>query len=202
MDPESPAVVSPQAQAPLPLPSIQEAHQLKTPPVPSSRLGHSTSDTTSVSVAATSTTPPTTTATSNSTSTATFVSTEVPQFRNTTTSRHSSFSSSSSISFQFEPSPASPKNTIAVHARSQTIDVLHNAVSTSTNGPPSGHPIKRKPVSITASTFPLRSSSFPVHIPTPLDLPKPSHRFTRPFSVDSPTLYEFSPDSRSRSANQ
>lgn len=199
MDPESPAVVSP-----APLPSIQEAqvqpHQLKTPPVPSSRPGHSTSDTTFVSVPATSTTPPNTTSTS--TSTATFVSPEVPQFRNTTTSRHSSFSSSTSVSSQLQPSPTSPKSTVAVHARSQTIDVVHNTVSTSTNGPPSGHPIKRKPVSITASTFPLRSSSFPAHIPTPLDLPKPSHRFTRPFSVDSPTLYEFSPDTRSRSTTQ
>ncbi|KAL2161532.1 hypothetical protein VTH06DRAFT_8094 [Thermothelomyces fergusii] len=58
-------------------------------------------------------------------------------------------------------------------------------------------PIKRKPLSSTASPFAVRFSKGPAAYADALaDLPKPEQRFARSCSVDSPTLYEF-PDKRS-----
>ncbi|KAF7562188.1 hypothetical protein G7046_g1949 [Stylonectria norvegica] len=105
------------------------------------------------------------------------------------------------------PSPTSPRNAASPgHSRSQTVDIGSNTPDTSsapspalssTSRPPSAKPIKRKPLSTAASVLAVRfSSASSPAIPSPLDLPKPNHRFTRPFSVDSPTLYEFSPDVR------
>ncbi|EEU48541.1 uncharacterized protein NECHADRAFT_74786 [Fusarium vanettenii 77-13-4] len=95
---------------------------------------------------------------------------------------------------------ASPRNA-AAHSRSQTVDY-----SSSASGPaapesasvtsPTGPPIKRKPLSSSASALALRFSSSGSPIPSPLQLPKPDQRFARPDSVDSPTLYEFSPAAR------
>ncbi|KAL6358073.1 hypothetical protein LRP88_08253 [Fusarium phalaenopsidis] len=94
---------------------------------------------------------------------------------------------------------ASPRNA-AAHSRSQTVDY-----SSSASGPaapasasvtsPTGPPIKRKPLS-SASALALRFSSSGSPLPSPLQLPKPDQRFARPDSVDSPTLYEFSPAAR------
>ncbi|CAM1506818.1 Fc.00g064590.m01.CDS01 [Cosmosporella sp. VM-42] len=111
--------------------------------------------------------------------------------------------SPSSSSYHNHPSPTSPRNAVTVHARSQTIDVVPSTNTGSSTGPPSGNPLKRKPLSSVASALATRfSSSSSPALPSPIDLPKPNQRFTRPFSVDSPTLYEFSPDVRSRSVTQ
>ncbi|KAM5369875.1 hypothetical protein ACJZ2D_008776 [Fusarium nematophilum] len=117
------------------------------------------------------------------------------------TSRPSSSTSDhSNLHHSSQPS-ASPRNG-AVHARSQTVDCLPS--STSASGPassasvhpPSGRPIKRKPLSSSASALALRFSSSGSPLPSPLQLSKPDHRFARPCSVDSPTLYEFSSAAR------
>ncbi|KAH7022894.1 hypothetical protein EDB80DRAFT_23307 [Ilyonectria destructans] len=97
--------------------------------------------------------------------------------------------------------PASPKHA-ASHSRSQTVDCLPSSQSPTASPsavaaatvvrPPSGKPIKRKPLSSAASAVALRFSSSGSPLPSPLELPKPEQRFARSFSVDSPTLYEFS----------
>ncbi|KAM0427559.1 hypothetical protein ACHAPT_007519 [Fusarium lateritium] len=97
---------------------------------------------------------------------------------------------------------ASPRNA-AAHSRSQTVDCLPNssasdpaASASASVTSPTGPPIKRKPLSSSASALALRFSSSGSPIPSPLQLPKPDQRFARPDSVDSPTLYEFSPAAR------
>ncbi|KAF4430571.1 intracellular transport [Fusarium acutatum] len=107
------------------------------------------------------------------------------------------------LQIEKEPHPPSPKSSPA-HARSQTVDVLtgSSSVSGSIASPsssvqsPIGGPIKRKPLSSSASALALRYSASGSPLPSPLDLGKPSQRFARPCSVDSPTLYEFSPAQR------
>lgn len=107
------------------------------------------------------------------------------------------------LQIEKEPHPPSPKSSSA-HARSQTVDVLpgSSSVSGSIASPsssvqsPIGGPIKRKPLSSSASALALRYSASGSPLPSPLDLGKPSQRFARPCSVDSPTLYEFSPAQR------
>ncbi|RKL31821.1 hypothetical protein BFJ72_g10832 [Fusarium proliferatum] len=107
------------------------------------------------------------------------------------------------LQIEKEPHPPSPKSSPA-HARSQTVDVLpgSSSVSGSVSSPsssvqsPIGGPIKRKPLSSSASALALRYSASGSPLPSPLNLGKPSQRFARPCSVDSPTLYEFSPAQR------
>ncbi|KAG5793371.1 hypothetical protein H9Q69_007568 [Fusarium xylarioides] len=107
------------------------------------------------------------------------------------------------LQIEKEPHPPSPKSSPA-HARSQTVDVLpgSSSVSGSIASPvssvqsPIGGPIKRKPLSSSASALALRYSASGSPLPSPLDLGKPSQRSARPCSVDSPTLYEFSPAQR------
>ncbi|KAK2693326.1 hypothetical protein ACKLNR_008253 [Fusarium oxysporum f. sp. zingiberi] len=107
------------------------------------------------------------------------------------------------LQIEKESHPPSPKSSPA-HARSQTVDVLpgSSSVSGSIASPsssvqsPIGGPIKRKPLSSSASALALRYSASGSPLPSPLDLGKPSQRFARPCSVDSPTLYEFSPAQR------
>ncbi|CVK95529.1 related to intracellular protein transport protein [Fusarium proliferatum] len=107
------------------------------------------------------------------------------------------------LQIEKEPHPPSPKSSPA-HARSQTVDVLpgSSSVSGSVASPsssvqsPIGGPIKRKPLSSSASALALRYSASGSPLPSPLNLGKPSQRFARPCSVDSPTLYEFSPAQR------
>ncbi|KND89512.1 hypothetical protein TOPH_05925 [Tolypocladium ophioglossoides CBS 100239] len=58
-------------------------------------------------------------------------------------------------------------------------------------------PIRRKPLSSTASSLSLvasirSSADSPALSTSYVELPKPDHRFARPLSVDSPTLYDFS----------
>ncbi|KAL2154402.1 hypothetical protein VTH82DRAFT_3078 [Thermothelomyces myriococcoides] len=61
-------------------------------------------------------------------------------------------------------------------------------------------PIKRKPLSSTASPYAVRFSKGPAAYANVLaDLPKPEQRFARSCSVDSPTLYDF-PGQRSELA--
>ncbi|KAL2685348.1 hypothetical protein Neosp_006446 [[Neocosmospora] mangrovei] len=95
---------------------------------------------------------------------------------------------------------ASPRNA-AAHSRSQTVDYSSSASGSAAPESasvtsPTGPPIKRKPLSSSASALALRFSSSGSPIPSPLQLPKPDQRFARPDSVDSPTLYEFSPAAR------
>ncbi|KAG9249659.1 intracellular protein transport protein [Emericellopsis atlantica] len=94
------------------------------------------------------------------------------------------------------------------HSQTASVAAAHQPVTTSspTN---SSHPrtsssasrtniIKRKPLSSTAQAFAIRFSqgSAASSVPSPLDLPKPDHRFSRSGSVDSPTLYEYPTSSR------
>ena len=76
--------------------------------------------------------------------------------------------------------------------RSQTIDVLTNSDVPSNTA---SSPIKRKPLSATASPSAVRysntSSSSTTSPPTFIDLPQPDQRFSRSYSIDSPTLYEY-----------
>jgi hypothetical protein len=58
-------------------------------------------------------------------------------------------------------------------------------------------PIKRKPLSSTASPAAVRfSKGAAAYADIIADLPRPEQRFARSCSLDSPTLYEF-PDQRS-----
>jgi hypothetical protein len=57
-------------------------------------------------------------------------------------------------------------------------------------------PIKRKPLSSTASPAAVRFSKGAAYADALADLPRPEQRFARSCSLDSPTLYEF-PDHRS-----
>ncbi|KAF5021843.1 hypothetical protein F66182_6136 [Fusarium sp. NRRL 66182] len=115
------------------------------------------------------------------------------------TSRPSSSASDHPRQHQQEPRSPSPKPSPAL-ARSQTVDVLPSSstVPDSVASPtdsvysPTRGPIKRKPLSSTASALALRFSASGSPLPSPLELSKPSQRFARPCSVDSPTLYEFS----------
>ncbi|CZS75850.1 unnamed protein product [Fusarium graminearum] len=123
---------------------------------------------------------------------------------NSADSRPSSATSSHSFQLQKEshvPALRSP----ATLARSQTVDVLPG--SSSVPGPESvtsptgsvqssGSFIKRKPLSTSASAIALRFSSSGSPLPSIIDLPLPSQRFSRPGLIDSPTLYEFSSASR------
>ncbi|KAF4962677.1 hypothetical protein FSARC_9238 [Fusarium sarcochroum] len=119
------------------------------------------------------------------------------------TSRPSSSASDHSLQHHKEPHPTSPRSP-PTHARSQTVDVLPGSSSVSGSiASPSGSvqspvsgPIKRKPLSSSASALALRFSASGSPLPSPLDLRKPSQRFARPDSIDSPTLYEFSPANR------
>lgn len=84
---------------------------------------------------------------------------------------------------QFQPrisSLSSPRN-----ARSQSLAAAITSPAAYTN-----RPIKRKPLSATASPLATQYSSAD-HLMISSDLPKPETRFSRSFSVDSPTLYEF-----------
>ncbi|KAH7171055.1 hypothetical protein EDB81DRAFT_188950 [Dactylonectria macrodidyma] len=98
--------------------------------------------------------------------------------------------------------PSALPDHTASRTRSQTVECVSSSTSptasTSTVAaviarPSSGKPIKRKPLSSTASALALRFSSSGSLLPSPLELPKPEQRFARSCSVDSPTLYEFSP---------
>lgn len=123
---------------------------------------------------------------------------------NSADSRPSSAASSHSFQLQKQshvPALRSP----ATLARSQTVDVLPG--SSSVPGPESvtsptgsvqssGSFIKRKPLSTSASAIALRFSSSGSPLPSIIDLPLPSQRFSRPGLIDSPTLYEFSSPSR------
>lgn len=144
-------------------------------------------------------TPPASSATAsffpaNNSSPSSPVSALPPQFKQNLQSRSQSQSHS--------PPPIS----IPAHARSSTVDGFpgSSSVSGSIASPsgsvnsPLGGPIKRKPLSSSASALALRYSASGSSPPSPLDLQleKPSQRFARPDSVDSPTLYEFSPSSR------
>ena len=84
---------------------------------------------------------------------------------------------------QFQPrisSLSSPRN-----ARSQSLAAASTSPAAFTN-----RPIKRKPLSATASPLATQYSSGD-YLMISSDLPKPETRFSRSFSVDSPTLYEF-----------
>lgn len=62
-------------------------------------------------------------------------------------------------------------------------------------------PIKRKPLSSTASALATRfsQSSATTAWPAHIDLPTPNRRFSRSTSIDSPTIYEYTSASREAS---
>ncbi|KAM0329954.1 hypothetical protein ACHAQA_004121 [Verticillium albo-atrum] len=78
------------------------------------------------------------------------------------------------------PSAASSRQPSPGHSRSHTTPVV---------GTPKLNIIKRKPLSSTASPLATRFSEGAVTLS--IYLPKPETRFSRAYSVDSPTLYEY-----------
>jgi hypothetical protein len=56
---------------------------------------------------------------------------------------------------------------------------------------PAVQPIRRKPLSSTASPIATRYSSGEYLASVVKSLPRPEQRYDRSFSVDSPTVYEF-----------
>ncbi|KAK9425117.1 hypothetical protein SUNI508_03257 [Seiridium unicorne] len=58
--------------------------------------------------------------------------------------------------------------------------------------PPASHLIRRKPLSSSASPIAIRYSSGE-YLTIAQGLPRPEQRYSRSFSVDSPTVYEFQP---------
>lgn len=78
------------------------------------------------------------------------------------------------------PSAASSRQPSPGHARSHTTPVI---------GTPKINIIKRKPLSSTASPLATRFSEGAATLS--IHLPKPETRFSRAYSVDSPTLYEY-----------
>ncbi|KAH8201128.1 hypothetical protein TruAng_004678 [Truncatella angustata] len=64
--------------------------------------------------------------------------------------------------------------------------------STIARPPPATHLIRRKPLSSTASPIATRYSSGD-YLTIAHGLPRPEQRYSRSFSVDSPTVYEFQP---------
>ena len=106
-----------------------------------------------------------------------------PPLEDSETPEHSHSTAQAQSAQQFQPrisSLPSPRN-----GRSQSL------AATKTNPAAfSNRPIKRKPLSATASPLATQYSSGE-HLMISSDLPKPETRFSRSFSVDSPTLYEF-----------
>ncbi len=75
---------------------------------------------------------------------------------------------------------------------SHTYPVTHSSPSAASTPRSSIHNIKRKPLSSSASAFALRfSQGSGSAAPSPIELPRPDHRFSRTGSVDSPILYEY-----------
>ena len=75
--------------------------------------------------------------------------------------------------------------------RSQSLATLSSVAS---------QPIKRKPLSSTASPLVARYSQRDHQLEILAGLPKPDTRFSRSYSIDSPTLYEFSNANRQSGA--
>ncbi|KAH8676255.1 hypothetical protein BX600DRAFT_197710 [Xylariales sp. PMI_506] len=81
--------------------------------------------------------------------------------------------------------PALPASTLPFSRNSRNL-VIDSALAR----PPPNQPIRRKPLSSSASPIATRYSSGE-YLAIAKALPRPEHRFSRSFSVDSPTLYEF-----------
>ncbi|KAI1416984.1 hypothetical protein F5Y13DRAFT_204335 [Hypoxylon sp. FL1857] len=99
---------------------------------------------------------------------------------------------SSDLSFLQQPFPSSPD-------QSQSLDSVaalpasrnaKNLVIDSSASPPPTRSIRRKPLSSTASSIATRYSSGE-YLAFTKGFPRPDQRFSRSFSLDSPTVYEF-----------
>ncbi|KAI0815920.1 hypothetical protein GGR55DRAFT_675527 [Xylaria sp. FL0064] len=105
-----------------------------------------------------------------------------------TASSHVSFSA-----FPFHGDRPPPLNTFPASSVSGSRNtkglVLHQ--SSGRNSGPPAQPIRRKPLSSTASPIATRYSSGEHLASVVKSLPRPEHRYDRAFSVDSPTVYEF-----------
>ncbi|KAM0614916.1 hypothetical protein ACHAO3_004764 [Verticillium nonalfalfae] len=104
--------------------------------------------------------------------------TDVQQRGKHTSHAHASYIAHSPITAP--PSAASSRQPSPGHARSHTTPVV---------GTPKTNIIKRKPLSSTASPLATRFSEGAATLS--IHLPKPETRFSRAYSVDSPTLYEY-----------
>ncbi|KAI0913207.1 hypothetical protein F4823DRAFT_85700 [Ustulina deusta] len=104
-----------------------------------------------------------------------------------TASTHVSFSA-----FPFyaadQPPPLNPRPAPSVSGSRNTKGLVLNSGRVS--GPPA-QPIRRKPLSSTASPIATRYSSGEHLASFVKSLPRPEQRYDRSFSVDSPTVYEF-----------
>jgi hypothetical protein len=99
--------------------------------------------------------------------------------------------------FQLANSPANntPTNTrdqlppLSIRSRAETLSSPSPTTSSS--------PVRRKPLPKTASPLAIRYSSGE-HLAATLE--RPEQTFSRPYSIDSPTLYEFPPTAKIPSA--
>ncbi|TWU74580.1 hypothetical protein ED733_006528 [Metarhizium rileyi] len=125
------------------------------------------------------------------------------------------FQTPSDVDADAQPLPSPPPPLLFGHSAASSLSPLssitapvatsHSAAASPTfqsdfpnfPHPPLRTPIKRKPLSSSASSLPASLSlrdSFISAVPAPLNpelVPKPSQRFARPPSVDSPTLYDY-----------
>ncbi|KAI0408938.1 hypothetical protein F4802DRAFT_616720 [Xylaria palmicola] len=102
------------------------------------------------------------------------------------------------------PSQHSPRASVSSSRHSRNTKGL--VLNARDSGPPT-QPIRRKPLSLTASAIATRYSSGEYLASVVKSLPRPEQRYDRSFSVDSPTVYEFpatqvKPRSRSRSRSR
>lgn len=108
----------------------------------------------------------------------------VPQRRSPSlTSTSETLAASSDVSF---PSTQSLSRDQVTTARNTRKLVINSSVTS----PPQTQPIRRKPLSSTASPIVSRYSSG-AYLGVAKDLQRPEQRYSRSFSLDSPTVYEF-----------
>ncbi|KAI8950969.1 hypothetical protein F4801DRAFT_311564 [Xylaria longipes] len=86
--------------------------------------------------------------------------------------------------------PATPVSTSSSSSSSSSRNTK-GLVLNSRNSGPAAQPIRRKPLSSTASSIATRYSSGEHLASVVKTLPRPEQRYDRSFSVDSPTVYEF-----------
>ncbi|KAI0445989.1 hypothetical protein F4803DRAFT_506254 [Xylaria telfairii] len=108
----------------------------------------------------------------------------------------SPFPSFPSYAYAHKPLPLNPTPNAHAHAHASVPSVSSSRntkglVLSNRNSGPAAQPIRRKPLSLTASSLATRYSSGEHLASVVKTLPRPEQRYDRSFSVDSPTVYEF-----------
>ncbi|KAI0489668.1 hypothetical protein F4859DRAFT_161417 [Xylaria cf. heliscus] len=97
------------------------------------------------------------------------------------------------LSYADKPLPLNP-HPLDAHASASPVSNSRNTkglVLNGRNSGPAAQPIRRKPLSSTASSIATRYSTSEFLATVVGTLPRPEQRYDRSFSVDSPTVYEF-----------